>query len=264
MMSAKKNIVMSIKRFFLISFVTSLVFSCATKKDIIYMQDIDEITTYSPSYQEYIIRIDDILKIDVYSETPEAALVFNPRGLNSNLSTNRESLLFFGYQVNSEGNINFPSLGKINAEGRTIQEIRDYIYNEIKENDILNNPSVDVKLLNAHFTILGEVNNPGKYDFLKNNLNILEAVGMAGDLTINGIRKDIKLIRDFKGKKTISTIDLTNKDILNGKNFQVFSGDIILVNPNTTRVRNAGIIGNSGTLLSLLSFILSSIIVISN
>ena len=123
---------------------------------------------------------------------------------------------------------------------------------------------MDIKLLNAHFTILGEVQNPGKYDFLKNNLNILEAIGMAGDLTINGVRDNNKLIRTFSGDNLIFEIDLTKSSIINGDKFQLFSGDIILVNQNSTRVSNAGIIGNSGTLISLLSFLLSSIILITN
>ena len=121
-----------------------------------------------------------------------------------------------------------------------------------------------MKLINAHFTILGEVNSPGRYEFLKNNINILEAIGVAGDLTINAERKDVRLIRNSQGKRQVYNIDLTNKKFILENTFQIFSGDIIVVNPNYTRVKNAGIIGNSGTLLSLLSFILSSIIVINN
>ena len=82
--------------------------------------------------------------------------------------------------------------------------------------------------------------------------------------TINGSRKDVRLIRDIGKNKSISTIDLTSKNLFENDNFQIFSGDIIIVNPNTTRIKNAGIIGNSGTLVSLLSFLLSSIILITN
>ncbi|MFL2610540.1 MAG: polysaccharide biosynthesis/export family protein, partial [Flavobacteriaceae bacterium] len=124
-------------------------------------------------------------------------------------------------------------------------------------------PYVDVKLLNAHFTILGEVNKPGKYEYFKNNMNILEAIGMAGDLTINGMRKDIKLIRDYNGEIKVSSIDLTKKSFISD-NFQIFSRDIIIINPNETKIKNAGVIGNSGTLLSLLSFLTTLIVLISN
>ena len=99
---------------------------------------------------------------------------------------------------------------------------------------------------------------------MENNLNVLEAIGLAGDLTINGKRKDIKIIRSVNGVNQLYNLDLTDTDFLTKKYFQIVSGDIIIVNPNSTRVKNAGIIGNSGTLLSLLSFLLSTVIVIGN
>ena len=219
---------------------------------------------YISEYSEYKIKADDILKIDVVSDNPETALPFNPDALSTRMATNKDALLFNGYQVNSDGFINFPTLGKLKVSNITISELREMIYKQIKDGGYLVNPNVDIKLINAHFTILGEVNKPGRYEFIKNNLNILEAIGTAGDLTINGVRNNIKLIRDNNGKKLITYIDLTKSDFLAENSYQVFSGDIIIVNPNSTRIKNAGIIGNSGTLLSLFSFILSSIIVISN
>ena len=211
-----------------------------------------------------MIKVDDVLKIDISAEEPSAALFLNPRGTNSNLNSNKLSLLYNGYQVNSEGFINFPAIGKLKVIGISVTDLRNKIYSSIKDKGILNDPYVDIKLLNTYFVVLGEVNRPGRYEFLKNNLNILEAIGMAGDLTITGDRKNIKIIRDISGKKIINSLDLTNSNFISNDDFQIFSGDIIIVNQNKTRVKNAGIIGNSGTLLSLLSFILSSIIVISN
>lgn len=133
----------------------------------------------------------------------------------------------------------------------------------ITNSGYLIDPVVDVKIINSHFTILGDVKNPGRYEFLKNNLNVLEAIGMAGDLTINGERK-IKVIREFEKTKKIIKIDLTKTDFLKNESFQIYSGDIIIVDPNTSKVKNAGIIGNSGTLINLLSFITTLVIIISN
>jgi polysaccharide export outer membrane protein len=226
------------------------------------MQDLDSNKDYSSKFDLYLVKVDDILKIDVNAETPETALIFNPNALNPNF--NKDALIYNGYQVNSDGFINFPSLGKIKVEGKNIDEIRDYIYTTIRDKGVLVDPSVDVKLLNTHFIVLGEVNSPGRYEYIKNNLNLLEAIGMASDLTINGKRDDIKIIRTINGMRSVRSVDLTKSDFLNSKSFQIMSGDIIIVNPNKTKVKQAGIIGNSGTLLSLLSFILSSIIVISN
>ena len=166
--------------------------------------------------------------------------------------------------MSKNGEINFPSIGVIKVTGLTIKKLRKLINDKLKNEGILLDPYVDVKILNSFFTILGEVNRPGRYDFLENNLNIFEALGMAGDLTINGKRSGIKIIRNSDGANKISEFSLTDYDILKSEFFQIYSGDIIIVSPNTTRVKNAGIIGNSGTLLSLLSFILSSIIVIQS
>tara|TARA_B100000963_G_scaffold121937_1_gene106352 strand:+ start:34133 stop:34801 length:669 start_codon:yes stop_codon:yes gene_type:complete len=217
---------------------------------------------YNNIYSNHTINVDDILKIDVTSIEPLLTQQFNTNNSTNSIS-NKESMLYNGYLVNSEGYINFPVIGKIMVIGKTLDECRTAIKSKIEDTGILINPTVDVKLLNAHFTVLGEVNRPGRYEYLKNNMNIFTALGIAGDLTINGKRKEIKIIRDQNGKKSISEIDITNTDFLK-TNYQIFSGDVIIVKPNNNRVKNAGIIGNSGTLLSLLSFVLSSIIVISN
>lgn len=214
-------------------------------------------------FLENTIQIDDILKIDIKTESPETSFIFN-NNQREKLNESRESMILNGYQVDSNGEINFPAIGKIKALGLTIIELSDKIYDLVVKDGQLLNPIVDIKLLNAQFVILGEVNKPGKYTYDQNNMDILQAIGLAGDLTINGKRDDIKLIRDLNGKKIITNIDITNTDFISGKFFQIRSGDIIIVNPNSSRIKNAGIIGNSGTLLSLLSFILSSIIVISN
>lgn len=251
----------------LILLIITLFFNCSTKKDVLYVQDISDKELYNVSYDEYKIQLDDVLKISILSKDPETTLEFNPSA--SNITNSKEILLYNGYQVNQKGNINFSSIGEINVEGLTIIQAVELVRKIIIENKILIDPIVDIKLLNTHFIILGEVNRPGKYDFFKNNLNILEAIGMAGDLTINGERKKIKVLRnkissDKSLSKKIFSIDLTSSDFINSDAFQILSGDIIIVNPNSSRIKNAGIIGNSGTLLSLLSFVLSSIIVISN
>ncbi len=248
--------------FILILVVFSL--SCSSKKSILYMQDLQEGKKYSANYEVYRVKVDDILKIEILSESPEASLIFNQKGLNPNTTNNKESLIFEGYQVNSKGRISIPSVGSISVLGKTLEKIREDLYKIIVESGKLIDPNIDVKILNSHFTILGEVQNPGRHDFLKNNLNILEAIGIAGDLTINGKRNDIKIIRDVGNSNVVFSLDLTQTEFLSSNKYQVLSGDIIVVNPNTTKIKNAGIIGNSGTLLSLLSFVLSSIIVISN
>ena len=237
--------------------------SCSSKKKIYYLQDSDNYESLNLTYDDYKVDIDDILKIDIKSSDPELELIFSSTNLNSSL-TNRDSYLLNGYQIDTDGMIDLPQVGKIYVKGMSLKDIKSTIIDTITKNEILNNPFIDIKLLNSHFTILGEVNMPGKYVYDQNNLNVFEAIGIAGDLTINGKRADVKVIREKNGKKNIFTVDLTSVNFMNSKYYQIFSKDIIIISPNTNRVKNAGIIGNSGTLLSLLSFILSSIIVINN
>ena len=244
---------MNLKR--ILFFLVFLTISCSSKRDIVYLQNISSL---SNEYDEYLIKVDDILKIDILSEVPELVVQFNP-DVKSAAQINKDIMIYNGYQVNVDGNISFPGMGKIKVKGLTIMQLQNKIYNYLVDGGYIINPIIDIKLLNSHFTILGEVKNPGRYEFLKNNLNIMEAIGMAGDLTITGKRNDIRIIRDGK----VIEADLTG-EVKSNDFWQILSSDVIIVNPNNTRIKNAGVIGNSGTLLSLLSFILSSIIVINS
>lgn len=250
-------------RFIYILLIVFLIFSCSSKKNILYIQESDNFSKTSTNYSDYKLKIDDILKIEISSENPESLISssdFNtPKSFN-----NREMMMFDGYSVDSNGKIYISSLGSFNILGLTIQEVKLKIEKRIVETGFLTSSNVDVKMLNSQFTVIGEVNSPGRYFYDQNNLNILEAIGMAGDLTINGNRDDIKIIRETNQNQIIHSVDITTTNFLTSDKYQIISGDIIVVNPNNSRVKNAGIIGNSGTLLSLLTFILSSIIVISN
>ena len=176
--------------------LSCLFLCCSSKKNVIYLQNSDSEIDYITNYKTYILKTDDVLKIDVKAESPETTLQFNSGSIIQNTTKTKENMIFDGYIVNSNGKINFPNLGEIKVAGLTLDELRVYIYKAIVTKGILVSPTVDVKLLNGSFTILGEVNQPGKYSFLKNNLNVLEAIGIAGDLTINGKRNDIKIIRN--------------------------------------------------------------------
>ena len=237
--------------------------SCSTKRDIIYLQNSDNFQSSISSYKDHIISAGDILKITVNTPLEETNIQFN--GMKSQLSPNSSEILKLdGYNVNSDGFIIYPYIGKIKLSGVNINRAEEIIYEALLDSNQLVGHNVSIRLLNKKFTFLGEVNKPGTYTFYDDNINFFTALGIAGDLTINGKRNDIKLIRNYDGISKIFKIDLTLSETLNSDFFQVKSGDVYIVNPNSTRVKNAGIIGNSGTLLSLLSFILSSIIVINN
>tara|TARA_B100002052_G_scaffold238237_1_gene222000 strand:- start:3772 stop:4524 length:753 start_codon:yes stop_codon:yes gene_type:complete len=238
-----------------------LFISCSSKKDILYLNNVDFEDSYKIQTNEYLLKTDDILKIDVFFGDNQFINDFSKPGITTN---SIESVQIEGYQVDSNGNINYPGIGEIYVKEMTILDLRKFITDFLIEKEQFIKLVVDIKLVNNHITVLGEVNNPGRFQFLDTNINIFEAIGFAGDMTIFGDRENVRIIRSNEGTSTVHNISLTNKDIFDSDLFQVVSGDVIIVNQNSTRVKNAGIIGNSGTLLSLLSFLLSSIIIISN
>ncbi len=249
------------KKILLAILLIFFVIGCSTKRDIVYLNKSSEILEQY-EYKDFIIQADDILNIKVMTMLPELSLKYNP--ISDNMFNTIEGAKMQGYLVDNLGYITFPVLGKINLMGLSINEAQNKIYELLLESGNLINHTVIIKSINNHFTVLGEVLRPGVYQFFDNNINIFEAIGMAGDLTINGIRTDIKIIRKINDTNKVYSFDLTDDEILSSDLFQVLNNDIIIVNPNTSRIKNAGIIGNAGNLLSLLSFLLSTIIVINN
>ena len=241
------------------------IFSCTSSKEILYTQNINDYSDFT--YSDYKIKVDDILKISVRNNIGAVSgnqfVITSPETNEGNFNS-KFSYLIDGYQVDKKGEINYPSVGKLLVLGKTTNQISMLIKEILEEKEIYINTIIDVKILNKSFTNLGEVNKPGRYDFLENNLNIFEAIGISGDLTINGKREDVKVIREIENLQTVISVNLTEPNIIMNDAFQVFPNDIIIVNPNTARVKSAGLIGNAGNLLSVLSFIMSSIIVISN
>ena len=113
--------------------------------------------------------------------------------------------------VNSDGFINIPLLSPVLVKDLTVFEASEKIQKSLEDQGLLINSTVDVKILNSYFTVLGEVNKPGRYNFIKNNINIFNALGLAGDLTINGNRDDIRILRNFDGN--LVTNDRFDKQI---------------------------------------------------
>lgn len=237
-----------------------LITACSSEKNILYLQEKND--NISVQYKDYLLQTDDIIKVTFNGLKPSVALGYSNENL-STLPSTLDVMKLEGFQVNQDGFINIVGIGEVLVRGLSISDLMKKLKNTLITKGLLTEPSIDVKLLNASFTVIGDVAMPGRYNFLKNNLNIFEAIGMAGDLNITGQRDNIKLIRTIDNKKTIVNVDLTKLQSVNN-NFQIFSGDIILVNPNTTKIKTAGVIGNSGTLLSLLTFLLSSIILLTN
>lgn len=236
--------------------------SCSTKKEILYLQDAHKGMTKTLSYDDPIIQPNDILKITVESSTPEAAIPYN-KVTSSSVNNNLQVMQLEGYLVDKNNKINFPVLGEITTKGLTATELENSIKQQLIEGQHLIDPTVDVRLINAKVSVLGEVAKPGTFNFTEQNITLMQALGYAGDLTINGKRDDITLMREVEGKMTITHIDLTKSDFVDSEFYYIKPNDVIVVNPNDAKVKSAGFIGNAGTVLTIASLILSTTILLT-
>lgn len=237
--------------------------SCASKKDILYLQDASQNSSAEIMYQNSTIQPNDILKIRVESIIPEAARPYNRGASGTTANNSIELLQLEGYLVNNEGIISYPVLGEIELFKLTTNEAEEKIRQMLIDGGHLNNPTVTIRIINSKVTVLGEVNVPGTYSFTEQNITLLQALGYAGDLTINGKRDDIIMTRDVDGVRKITHIDITNTEFMNSEYFYIKTNDVIIVNPNNPRVKNSGFIGDIGTVLGFASLILTSIVLLS-
>jgi polysaccharide export outer membrane protein len=237
--------------------------SCASKKDILYLQDVSHVDGNEINYKFSKILPNDILDISVRALVAETTLPYN-RQMSANLiGTSLDVLKLEGYLVSKEGTIVFPVLGKINVGGKTTGEVELIIQNLLENGGHLKEPTVSVRLLNGKVTILGEVKSPGTYAFTEQNITLPQALGYAGDLTINGQRNDVLLITEENGRRKVVHIDLTSSTWVDTPYFFVKPNDFIVVNPNDSKVRSAGFIGDAGTILTIASIVLSTVILLT-
>ncbi len=228
-----------------------------------YFQDAsvyDETTFANP---EVIIQPNDILSITVEALVPATAIPYNKQQNTSGFANSIELLKLQGYLVNAEGRINFPVLGKLSLAGQTLGEAEHALENRLSAGGHLVAPKVTVRILNAKVTVLGEVNQPGTFGFTEQFITLPQALGYAGDLTINGKRDDILLIRRVNGIRHMYSLDLTSANWLNDPKYSIRQNDVIVVNANAAKVKSAGFIGNSGTVLTIASLILSSLVLLT-
>ena len=244
--------------------VLFLVFqSCVSKKQILYMQDADVYDGSELSYPNITLQPNDILKISVGALIPETALPYNRITGNSMQANSIDIMKLDGYLVSSEQTITFPILGVLSVKNKTATQLEQDLRRQLEEGDHLVDPTVTIRLLNAKVTLLGEVNNPGTYTFTEASVTLLQALGYAGDLTINGKRDDVVLIREVDGLRTIAHLDLRAGNWLDTPYHVIQPNDVIIVNPNQTKVKSAGFVGNAATVLAICSVLLSTAVLLT-
>ena len=257
---------MKLQRNFLLILITCSILSCSTKKQLLYLNNSNNYLNTEIQFDQYKIQPFDIIKIDVHSSNIEAAVPYNRFSSiqNRNINPNLNNLQLDGYLVGEDFSINFPVLGKIILRDKTLTEIEKTISDLLLQNNHLADPVVNCRIINAKFTVLGEVSNPGTFSFIGERLTLLQAIGLAGDLTIDGKRTDIILIREINNIRKIKKINLNDKSTFNLQTYFIRPNDVLIIQPNFNKVKSAGFIGNPSSIASIAQIILSIALIIVN
>ena len=245
--------------------IAMLMTNCTSYKNVPYMQDIQAVNNYCNEIPMYDAQImpKDLLSITVNTTDPQAAAPFNltvQTPINAALtnvnSSTQPSLQ--QYLVNNEGMIDFPVIGKLKVGGLTKNQAEDKIRTELRPY-LKETPIVTVRMANYKISVLGEVAHPGSFTITNEKVNVLEALAMAGDMTVYGVRNNVKLVReDAEGKRSIHLLDLTKSELILSPYFYLKQNDILYVTPNKTKAKNSDV-GNSTTLWFSATSILVSI-----
>ncbi len=232
--------------------------SCATKESIVLFQDDEQKDAQNTSenvsylYENGTIQKNDILKVSVSALDMMSVAAFVTDNIQARTP---EQFLLDGFKVNENGKINLPLVGEVEVLGLTLNQASVFIQRELSKSII--DPIVNLNFLNFRFTILGEVNNPGTFTVYNPKINLIQALGLAGDITITGKRNNIKLIREVGGTMTTTIIDLTKSDFIGTDVFYLQKDDIIYIEPSFTRITNSGYIGPLGSIATFISLLLS-------
>ncbi|GAB1855600.1 polysaccharide biosynthesis/export family protein [Flavobacteriaceae bacterium MHTCC 0001] len=244
--------------FYRIVFLLSVVVfnSCKTKKDVVYFQNAKNFETIVDTDTfEVKLKVGDLVSIFVSTLDPALAQPYNPVVGGGAQATPID------YIIDKDGNIDFPVLGKVKLLGLTVEEVKELFKSKFEDGKLLKNPVIIVRIRNFRVTVSGEVNSPGVYPVSGDRISILEALGLAGDLTIKGRRDNILVIRDFNGTKTYTRIDITNKEVFNSPVYYLTQNDVIYVEPNNSSISAASGDSRINTIITITSFLLTTALI---
>lgn len=215
-----------------------LMSSCGDVKKLQYMQGAFD-TTRLATYQlpEPVIQVGDLISILVYSDNPAATALYNqPMGVNPSTTNVPEGSLSAsalpsastpGYLVDNEGNIRFQGIGTLHVQGLNKKQLTELLDSKLKI--VLTNPYYNIRFLNFKVTVIGDVAHPSVFSVPAERINILEAIGLAGDLNITARRDNVLVVREENGKRSFGRLDLTKPEIFTSPFFQLQQNDVIYV-----------------------------------
>lgn len=245
-------------------FMVMFLFSCASRTDVVYYQDIDTVSSKEKS-NSYEIKIqpDDLLMIIVSAEDPEIAIPFNmttsfmPSAARPDIVGQQSTQL---YLVGAEGFIEFPTLGKLKVSGLTRSEMLTMLQDKIGV--YIKKPIINLRIMNFKISVQGEVNLPGTYSVASERITLIEALTMAKDLTIYGKRNNVLIIREIDGVKSYNRVDITKSDFITSPFYYLGQNDVVYVEPNKNKINGAAIGPNTGVIISISSLLITLITLI--
>lgn len=264
-MNKKNNMKREVK-LIMVLLIFTLSSSCVSNKKIAYFQDIQGVNSAklenATAYTEPVIQTDDILSINVFTLNPQSGAIVNQAaatpalGGNTNSSVSTQNT---GFLVDKNGEIELSLIGKVKVAGLTTYQARELIRG--KATDIYKEPNVQLRFANFKVSVLGEVNAPSAYTLPNEKVSILDALSLAGDLTIYGRRENVLVIRDNNGKKEFARLDLNSSEIFNSPYYYLKQNDVVYVEPNKRKVSasNSAQIQTIGVIASVISVIVLAI-----
>lgn len=241
----------------IVSILVATIVSCSSPKKIVLLQDGQglekSISSFEPKLQS-----DDLLMITVNADSPEAAAPFN---LNTIMLQGTDEMNGMGqqrmqsYLIDAKGNIEFPVLGTINLAGKTRTEAILVLKNLLSP--YIKKPIVNFRILNFKISVQGEVNRPGTFTINSERITLLDAISLAGDLSIYGKRQNILVIREENGKLTTNYIDITNSGFINSPFYFLKQNDVVYVEPNKTKINSSVIGPNISVAISAVSLLIT-------
>lgn len=254
-----------IRRLLVITILGILFTSCASREKLAYYQNIREFKDKEENGYNPVLKPDDLLLIFVSSPDPEVAAPFNlgtftiagnaSAGLSSENAGGQ--IRYQTYLIDSNGFIQFPIIGSIKVGALSREAALETLKNSLKK--YIQEPIVNLRILNFKVTVQGEVVRPGTFNIFTERVTLPEAISMAGDMTIYGKRDNVLVIREIEGKKTYNFVDMTKTDFINSPFYYLSQNDLVVVEPNKTRINASAVGPNVSVILTSVSLLLTVI-----
>lgn len=269
---------MNMKKILFLLFGTALLFSCSAPKSIPYFQDADSLAVSKIAPRQIYFQPEDKLSIIINCKDNALMNLFNlpfaskTIGSQTSLYGAANNQGISGYIIDGKGEIDFPVIGKIKISGLTRDEVAIKIKYELESRNLVKDPIVTVEFMNLGVSVLGEVRSPGRYGISRDHMTIVDAISLAGDLTITGRRENVKVIREKDGEQQIYSLNLCSlSELMNSPAYYLQQNDVVYVEPNEMKKRQSTVNGNTVlstafwiSVASLAASLCSTIVVVLN